>query len=104
MNNVEHLSVLICCIKNTRLWIVEAFEEDLNPVSSDTRRLLENDNTGISAIGNKFGDELFSYYAVADCFVMPSYREGFPNTVLEVGTMGLPSIIIDINSEFLINL
>ena len=35
----------------------------------------------------------------ADCFVMPSYREGFPNTVLEAGAMGLPSIVTDINGS-----
>jgi glycosyltransferase involved in cell wall biosynthesis len=29
--------------------------------------------------------------------VFPSYREGFPNTVLEAGAMGLPSIVTDIN-------
>ncbi len=30
---------------------------------------------------------------------MPSYREGFPNTVLEAGAMGLPSIVTDINGS-----
>ena len=38
-------------------------------------------------------------YVNADCFVMPSYREGFPNTVLEAGAMGLPSIVTDINGS-----
>ena len=38
-------------------------------------------------------------YVDADCFVMPSYREGFPNTVLEAGAMGLPSIVTDINGS-----
>jgi glycosyltransferase involved in cell wall biosynthesis len=27
----------------------------------------------------------------------PSYREGFPNVVLQAGAMGLPSIVTDIN-------
>ena len=30
---------------------------------------------------------------------MPSYREGFPNTVIEAGAMGLPSIVTDINGS-----
>ena len=42
---------------------------------------------------------MLAYYAVADCFVFPSYREGFPNTVLEAGVMGLPSIVTDINGS-----
>ena len=51
------------------------------------------------AVGRKSGDELLAYYAAADCFVFPSYREGFPNTVLEAGAMGLPSIVTDINGS-----
>lgn len=85
--------------KNTRLWLVGAFEDNLDPVNEHTRELIENDGNGISAVGKKFGEELLSYYAAADCFVMPSYREGFPNTVLEAGAMGLPSIVTDINGS-----
>jgi len=85
--------------KNTRLWLVGAFEDDLDPVSQHTRELIDGDNTSISSVGKKFGDDLLSYYVAADCFVMPSYREGFPNTVLEAGAMGLPSIVTDINGS-----
>ena len=42
---------------------------------------------------------MLAYYAAADCFVFPSYREGFPNTVLEAGAMELPSIVTDINGS-----
>ena len=51
------------------------------------------------ACGPKYGDDLLQMYVDADCFVMPSYREGFPNTVLEAGAMGLPSIVTDINGS-----
>ena len=37
--------------------------------------------------------------AIADCFVFPSYREGFPNVVLEAGAMELPCIVTDINGS-----
>ena len=46
-----------------------------------------------------YDDELLKYYAAANCFVLPSYREGFPNTVLEAGAMGLPCIVTDINGS-----
>ena len=31
--------------------------------------------------------------------MFPSYREGFPNTVIEAGALGLPSIVTDINGS-----
>ncbi|QNA89670.1 glycosyltransferase family 4 protein [Massilia sp. Dwa41.01b] len=35
--------------------------------------------------------------AAADVLVLPSYREGFPNVVLQAGAMGVPSIASDIS-------
>ena len=40
-----------------------------------------------------------SYFALADCLVFPSYREGFPNVVLQAGAMNLPSIVTNINGS-----
>jgi glycosyltransferase involved in cell wall biosynthesis len=37
------------------------------------------------------------YLLAADALVFPSYREGFPNVVLQAGAMGLPAIVTDIN-------
>ena len=37
------------------------------------------------------------YVAASDFFVLPSYREGFPNTILEAGALGIPSIVTRIN-------
>jgi glycosyltransferase involved in cell wall biosynthesis len=82
----------------TRLILVGPYEDSLDPISEESRRIIQ-DNGAIEAIGAKWGDELLAYYAAADCFVMPSYREGFPNTVLEAGAMGLPSIVTDINGS-----
>ena len=84
--------------KNTRLVLVGKYEHELDPVSDKTRKLIDT-NEGIVACGPKYGDDLLQMYVDADCFVMPSYREGFPNTVLEAGAMGLPSIVTDINGS-----
>lgn len=83
----------------TRLWLIGAFEESLDPVSPETKALIAEEQNGIEAVGVKRGDDLLAYYAASDCFVFPSYREGFPNTVLEAGAMGLPSIVTDINGS-----
>lgn len=37
------------------------------------------------------------FLAASDALVFPSYREGFPNVVMQAGAMDLPSIVTDIN-------
>ncbi len=39
------------------------------------------------------------YLAAADIAVLPSYREGFPNVVIESGAMELPCVVTDINGS-----
>lgn len=81
-----------------RLLLVGEYESDLDPLDRTTLETIRNNNN-IHAVGQKSGDELLAYYAASDCFVFPSYREGFPNVVLEAGAMGLPSIVTDINGS-----
>ena len=83
---------------NLRLFLVGNFEMKLDPVSPQTMQCI-SDTKEISAVGPKYADDLLAYYAASDCFVFPSYREGFPNTVMEAGAMGLPSIVTDINGS-----
>ena len=84
---------------DTRLWLVGDFEDNLDPVSDKTKELINNRSNCIETHSWMNGDELLACYAGADCYVHPSYREGFPNTVLEAGAMGLPSIVTDINGS-----
>lgn len=83
---------------NVRLLLVGPYEDCLDPISPKSKGIIEQ-NPAIESVGSKREDELLAYYAAADCFVFPSYREGFPNTVLEAGAMGLPSIVTDINGS-----
>lgn len=82
----------------TRLVLVGNYETELDPLSQGTRRIIDAMDA-IETPGPKRCDDLVSAYAEADCFVMPSYREGFPNVVLEAGAMGLPSVVTDINGS-----
>lgn len=85
-------------LPQTRLLLVGFFEADLDPVSEETAKII-SDNPCIELAGERVGDELIAYYAASDCFVFPSYREGFPNTVMEAGAMDLPCIVTDINGS-----
>jgi len=84
--------------KNIKLILIGDYEDKLDPISEDSRKAIRY-NEGIEAVGRKNGDELLAYYAAADCYISASYREGFPNTVLEAGAMGLPCIVTDINGS-----
>ena len=83
---------------NTQLTLVGKYEANLDPVKPETLKAIE-ENSCIDACGPRYGDDLLVEYMKSDCFVMPSYREGFPNTVMEAGAMGLPSVVTGINGS-----
>lgn len=79
-----------------KLSLIGWMEDKIDPISAESRRLIA-ECPSIEIVGETFGDDLLAYYAACDCFIFPSYREGFPNTVIEAGAMDLPSIVTDIN-------
>lgn len=79
---------------NVKLLLVGPYEEDLDPLSELTlKRIRENEN--ILSVG--YQQEVRLFLAVSHCLVFPSYREGFPNVVMQAGAMELPGIVTDIN-------
>ncbi len=76
------------------LLLVGPYEDDLDPISEKTKKcILENPKI----IFTDYQDEVPIFYAISDVLVFPSYREGFPNSVMQAGAMGLPSIVTNIN-------
>lgn len=76
------------------LLLVGPFEKDLDPLSHEIERTI-HDHPGIIFLD--YQNDIRPYLAASDALVFPSYREGFPNVVLQAGAMGLPSIVTDIN-------
>lgn len=77
-----------------KLLMVGPFETDLDPLYKDTLSKIRDNN---SIIVTGFKSDVRPYFAISNCLIFPSYREGFPNVVLQAAAMGLPSIVSDIN-------
>lgn len=80
----------------TRLLLVGRREDKLDQLEGQTLQEIEN-NPAIITTGEQ--KDVRPWLAASDIFVFPSYREGFPNVVIEAGAMGLPAIVTDINGS-----
>ncbi len=78
----------------TKLILVGPYENDLDPLLPKTEEIIHN-HPNIIFIG--WRNDVRPYFAISDVLTFPSYREGFPNVVMQSGAMGLPSIVTDIN-------
>ncbi|MBD5230555.1 MAG: glycosyltransferase family 4 protein [Bacteroidales bacterium] len=80
----------------TRLLLVGPQEQELAPLKEETLKHIAS-HPGIEAVGSQ--KDVRPWLLASDTFVFPSYREGFPNVVIEAGAMGKPSIVTDINGS-----
>lgn len=80
----------------TRLVLVGPEEEKIDPIQPETAAEIDR-NPAIDAVGQQ--SDVRPFFTSANALVFPSYREGFPNVVIEAGAMGLPSIVTDINGS-----
>lgn len=77
-----------------KLLLVGQYEDNLDPLKKQTKFIINN-NEQIVSVG--YQNDVRSYFSIADSLVFPSYREGFPNVVMQAGAMGLCSIVSNIN-------
>jgi len=77
-----------------KLLLVGALEQAHNPILNIT---LSEIKRNVQIISTGYVQDVRPYLALSHCLVLPSYREGFPNVVLQAGAMGVPSIVTDIN-------
>ena len=80
--------------KNCKLIIVGKIENETDPISKSTMRIIKK-NKNILITG--FKNDVRPYLSIGNCFVFPSYREGFPNVLMQAGAMDLPCIATNIN-------
>ncbi len=79
---------------NIKLLLVGSYEKELDPVLPKTEKIIEQ-NKNILSVG--WQTDVRPYFAIADILTFPSYREGFPNVVMQANAMGLFAIVTNIN-------
>lgn len=80
--------------ENAKLILVGPHENHLDPLNAETEQRIAS-NEHIIAVGMQM--DIRPYVGISDVLVLASYREGFPNVVLQGASMGLPCIVSDIN-------
>ncbi|MDP3301469.1 MAG: glycosyltransferase family 4 protein [Sulfuricurvum sp.] len=76
------------------LLMVGDYEHHLDPIKPETYDLIQN-NSRIHTVS--FQSDVRPYFCIADLLILPSYREGLPNVLIEGGSCGLPLIATNIN-------
>jgi len=79
---------------NHKLLLIGSLETQLDPLNKETLKIIKT-NKNIISVG--YQQDVRPYFAIANVLTFPSYREGFPNVVLQAGAMSLPSIVSNIN-------
>ena len=78
---------------NIYLLLVGPQETDLDPISSEAQKVIDN-NPRILVFGRK--NDVRPYLRASNAFVLPSYREGLGQVLLEANSMDIPCIATDI--------
>jgi glycosyltransferase involved in cell wall biosynthesis len=89
---VELVNVFTVLQKNNpslKLILAGSFEETLDPLPAETMNVIKTNN---DIIYTGWTDKVEYYMHLANYFVFPSHREGFPNVLLQAGAMELPII------------
>ena len=81
-------------LPKAKLLLVGPQETTLDPLAKSTMNAIDQ-NPRIISTG--YQQDVRPFLKSAQVFVFPSYREGFPNVVLQAGAMGVPCIVSDIN-------
>lgn len=81
---------------DAKLMIVGSYEKELDPVAPETQNEIETNGNIVFA---GFQSDVRPYILAADALILPSYREGMPNVVMQAGALNRPCIVTNINGS-----
>lgn len=91
---VEAFSKLNLEKDSIKLLLVGPTEDELDPIKDNVKKIIKENN---NIITTGYQEDVRPYFSIANLLTFPSYREGFPNVVMQAGAMGLPCIVTNIN-------
>lgn len=95
---VQELVESFCLLaKKHDVFLLVAGDFEGHDVTFDMTRKQILEHNRIKYLG--FLQDIRPVLCLSDCLVLPSYREGFPNVVLQAGAMEKPCIVTDVNGS-----
>jgi glycosyltransferase involved in cell wall biosynthesis len=86
---VETFKIINASYTKTKLVLVGKFEEELDPLPSS---IIEEIKSNVNIIHIDWSQYVEYYISIANVFIFPSHREGFPNVLLQSGALGTPIV------------
>lgn len=83
-------------VNKSKLVLLGSYEQNLNPLKGEIVRKIQ-DHPRIVQVD--WTDHVAHYMAISDVLIHASYREGFPNVLLEAGAIHCPIICSDISGN-----
>ncbi|WP_203258677.1 glycosyltransferase family 4 protein [Hyunsoonleella ulvae] len=77
-----------------KLLLVGGYENELDPLKVKTTEIIK---TNKNIVSSGWVEDVCPYFVLSNVLTFVSYREGFPNVVMQAGAMGLPCIVSNIN-------
>jgi len=76
------------------VFVIVGLKDNQNPSMISNSVIKEIEKDGIKILWNR--DDVKEILSISDIFVLPSYREGLPQSIIEAQTMGLPIVTTNV--------